>query len=488
MPIDLNETVPINPDDPKYLPLLSNLQGNILKSHGRDHAVHLFLTFNENSFEIRRWIADFATRYVTGALGQHLETKELRESNVSGRLFAGFHLSAKGYAVLDLPNFELEIFVEDTPVNNCPDVYFKAGMELSGSEMNDLPRDEWEPNFRDNDVHALIILADDDGRRLKETSAQITESLEKVTRNIFIQNGVVLRNEAGKPIEHFGFRDCISQPVFFAEDVEKARANGFEKWDSLAPLSLVLTEDPLSVEANCFGSYLVYRKLEQNVKKFKIQEAELAGAGCLNLAENDLERAGALIVGRFRNGVPVELSAYDTDEKLIDFNDFNFIGADGQPTVSRCPYQGHIRRMMPRGETGLDVNGKVQSEELQHRIVRRGVPFDERERDAKGNLLDESHPEKDVGLLFLCFQSSIPEQFGFVQAKWANTTEFFNKNSVGIDPIAGQYQISDASEHQKWHLNWGVNEGKKAFNLESSVVLKGGEFFYTPSLPFLRNL
>ena len=488
MPIDLDEVIPINPDDPKYLPMLANLQGNILKSHGRNHAVHLFLTFNEDSSEIRRWIADFSARYVTSALRQHLETKELRANEISGRLFAGFHLSAKGYAALNLPDFNLEDFVEDTSVNNCPDVYFKAGMEFSGGEINDVPRDEWEANFRDNDIDALVILADDDAPRLKEMSALVIESLKNAAVNIFTQNGVVLRNEAGKPIEHFGFRDCISQPVFYSEDVEKARVNGFEKWDSLAPLSLVLERDPLSVEEDCFGSYLVYRKLEQNVKKFKSQEAELAGAGCLNLTANDLEKAGALIVGRFRNGVPIELSAFDTDENLIDFNDFNFVGDDVQPTVSRCPYQGHIRRMMPRGETGLDENGKVKAEELQHRIVRRGVPYDGRERDADGKLLDESAAEKDVGLLFICFQSSIPKQFGFVQAKWANTTEFFDKNGVGIDPIAGQYETGDASEYQKWHLNWGVDEGKKAFNFESCVVLKGGEFFFTPSLSFLQSL
>jgi Dyp-type peroxidase family len=488
MPVDLNELTPINPDDPKYLPMLANLQGNILKSHGRNHAVHLFLTFNQNSAEIRRWIADFTGRYVTSALRQHYETRELKVTEIPGRLFAGFHLSAKGYAALDLPDFNPEDFVEDTSVNNCPDIYFKAGMEAGGGEINDIPRDQWESDFKNNDIHALIILADDDVKRLKDVSALVSKSLEKVTTNVFAQNGDVLRNEAGKPIEHFGFRDGISQPVFYTEDVEKARAGGFEKWDSLAPLSLVLIKDPLSKDEDCFGSYMVYRKLEQNVKKFREQEASLASAECLNLAENEFERAGALIVGRFRNGVPVELSAFDNNDKLIDHNDFNFIGDDKKPTASQCPYQAHIRRMIPRGETGLDENGKIKAEELQHRMVRRGIPYDQRERNADGNLVEKGDPEKDVGLLFICYQSSIPKQFGFVQAKWANTTEFFNKNGVGIDPIVGQYEASDASEYQKWHLTWGCNEAKKTFNFKCSVVLKGGEFFFAPSISFLRNL
>lgn len=42
MPINLSNTAPVSASDPALAALLQNLQGNILKGHGRDHTVHLF--------------------------------------------------------------------------------------------------------------------------------------------------------------------------------------------------------------------------------------------------------------------------------------------------------------------------------------------------------------------------------------------------------------------------------------------------------------
>ena len=298
----------------------------------------------------------------------------------------------------------------------------------------------------------------------------------------------MLRGEDGKPIEPFGFRDCISQPLFYRADVEKAREKGFDRWDAAAPLKLVLTRDVLTAEADCFGSYLVYRKLEQNVRAFRETERRLAGADCLNLPENERERAGAMIVGRFRDGVPLELSPTHEAEDLIDYNNFNFLDTNDQPSVGKCPYHAHIRRMAPRGETGLE-NGAIKEEELRHRIARRGITYDDREKDADGKPLADGDPEKDVGLLFMCFQSSIPKQFGFVQARWANTSSFFEKEEVGIDPIAGQNTELADFEHQKWYPKWNdAAEPPKSFDFKTFVTLKGGEYFFAPSIAFLRGL
>ncbi|MCY7375245.1 MAG: hypothetical protein LH472_04655 [Pyrinomonadaceae bacterium] len=486
MPIDLNsEDSPINPDNPKYAAMLANLQGNILKSHGRNCAAHLFLTFSAEPEKVRRWIAIFTARYITSAYRQNYESKEFNINKISGRIFGGFYLSAAGYKSLGFDN--LEDFVEDNAIDNAVEVSFKDGMAAGAMEFNDPPPEEWEEHFRDHQSHALVLLADDDAERLKDVTARVLESLENVTTKIVVQEGTVLR-ENGKPIEPFGFRDCISQPHFYRADIEKDRENGFDRWDSAAPLKLVLVKDVLTAEEDSFGSYLVYRKLEQNVREFKATERKLAGTDCLNLADDDMERAGALIVGRFRNGVPLELSATENDDRLIDFNNFNFIGENGQPTASKCPYHSHIRRMTPRGELGL-IDGKIKEEELRHRLARRGITYDEREKDADGKPLTNSDPEKDVGLLFMCFQSSIPKQFGFVQARWANTSAFFGKSEVGIDPIVGQNPDLMDFEYQKWYPKWGDDaEPPKPFEFKTFVKLKGGEYFFAPSISFLRKL
>ncbi len=466
--------------------MLANLQGNILKSHGRNFSIHLFLTFADEPKTIRRWISGFTERYVTNALRQHQQTKELNDKNASEKLFGGFYLSAAGYKSLGFD--DLNDFSEDNSIENNVLISFKDGMAAGFDELSDAPPDEWDAPFRDNRIHALVLLADEDEEQLLNATEQIKSSLRNIAVEIFVQKGAVLRDANDKPIEHFGFRDCISQPLFYQHDIEKEREKGYDRWDAAAPLNLVLVKDVLSDEADAFGSYLVYRKLEQNVKAFRETEQKLAGVDCLNLAEEDRERAGALIVGRYRNGVPLELSATANIENLIDYNNFNFIGADDKPSVGKCPYHAHIRRMMPRGELGLR-DGKFSDEEMRHRIVRRGITYDDRERDADGKLLVEGDAETNVGLLFMCFQSSIPKQFGFLQARWANTSGFLGKDEVGIDPIIGQNRDLQDFEHQKWYSKWGDGgESPKTFEFKTFVTLKGGEYFFAPSIPFLKSL
>ncbi|MBK7336354.1 MAG: hypothetical protein IPJ00_09365 [Saprospirales bacterium] len=80
-----------------------------------------------------------------------------------------------------------------------------------------------------------------------------------------------------------GFRDGISQPRFFHE-----KAIAGDRWRA------VLDEK--------FGSYMVFRKLEQNVKAFREQVRDLSKRS--GLEEEVIE---AQIVGRFRNGNPLLL-------------------------------------------------------------------------------------------------------------------------------------------------------------------------------------
>jgi deferrochelatase/peroxidase EfeB len=71
-------------------------------------------------------------------------------------------------------------------------------------------------------------------------------------------------------IEHFGFRDGISQPLYYQADMVEA-APGSDTWlpraNPAAALNLVLVNDPFASkkEEDSFGSYLVFRKLEPNV-------------------------------------------------------------------------------------------------------------------------------------------------------------------------------------------------------------------------------
>ncbi len=84
MPINLSNG-PIDPQSSEYQNLLGNLQGNILKAHGRDHAVHLLLTFTAEAAVVRNWMRDFAERYVTSAQKQRQEADDFKTRRISTR-------------------------------------------------------------------------------------------------------------------------------------------------------------------------------------------------------------------------------------------------------------------------------------------------------------------------------------------------------------------------------------------------------------------
>jgi len=111
-----------------------------------------------------------------------------------------------------------------------------------------------------------------------------------------------------------------------------------------------------------------------------------------------------------------------------------------------------------------------------HRIVRRAVSYGEQDRhEAK---------ETGSGLLFLCFQSNITNQFAFMQKRWANTGGFIEQGT-GTDPVIGQG--GPFTEGYSWPKTWGSTERIRA-DFSHWVTLKGGEFFFTPSLSFLESL
>jgi len=131
--------------------------------------------------------------------------------------------------------------------------------------------------------------------------------------------------------------------------------------------------------------------------------------------------------------------------------------------------------MNPRGTSNSPSLKPLNNERL-HRIVRRGITYGERSPD----LADA--PESGVGLFFLCFQSNISQQFAFLQKAWANEPTFPPQGSgVDVDPLAVR---AGGSQPQQWPTGWGES-GRFSFDFRDVVTLKGGEFFFAPSLPFL---
>jgi deferrochelatase/peroxidase EfeB len=64
-----------------------------------------------------------------------------------------------------------------------------------------------------------------------------------------IENGNVIRNSDGDGIEHFGYADGISQPLFFKEEIEeyKEKYSGNLVFNPEFSLSQVLYKDPFTI-------------------------------------------------------------------------------------------------------------------------------------------------------------------------------------------------------------------------------------------------
>jgi Dyp-type peroxidase family len=470
----LNIVDSIDPHDSRYQVLLDDLQGNIFKGHGRDHTVHIFLRFNRDQQATKQLIRAFAAEYLrTSASRQQEEAAHYAKSKTPGDVFANFLLTYKGYKALG--------FLRDRIPG---DKRFQAGMKQSRDELSDPDSQGWEDLYREQ-IDAMILLADDDLERLDAWKARVLQHFHDILLVVGqgkkpIEHGKALRNANDDTIEHFGYVDGRSQPLLLPSDVAREHnTGGIDEYNPSAPLSLVLVKDPNGKTAASYGSYLVFRKLEQNVQRFKEAEERLAKK--LGLAGEDEERAGAMIVGRFEDGTPLTLQ-YGEGMHHPVFNNFNY---DNDRDGAKCPFHAHIRKVNPRGDSVRESQGKIdRDEERRHRIVRRGITYGDREVDLEGRPTLKDRPTNDVGLLFMCFQSNIADQFEFIQKSMANDPDFV-KRGTGPDPVIAQGQ----SQPQEWPVKWGEPDTQRVpFDFHGFVTLKGGEYFFAPSISFLKNL
>jgi Dyp-type peroxidase family len=460
----------IDPEDPQFQQMFANLQCNILKSHGRDCAVHVFLKFTARSDEVKAWIRNFSNTHITSAQAQYYQSEEFKKNGTPGGLIGSFFLSAEGYKYL---GFDVDRFEDN-------DETFREGMKHKDFDLlgrivdtnnKDPKPDDWEASFQEV-IHAMILLARDDHDMLKAETDNVLADVARVATVLGTEYGEVLRNNTiqangkGQPIEHFGYIDGRSIPVFLKNDIEKEEEAGNNRWNPAANLSLVLIADPHTNLEDSFGSYFVFRKLEQNVEGFNLGIADLASK--LGIDQN---LAGAFCVGRFKDGTPVTLQ--DTPGLGAE-NNFEYKPED--KSGNKCPAHAHIRKVNPRGTTPFTS----RDSERNRRIVRRGIPY--------GKADSQNPPREGVGLLFMCYQRDINEQFEFIQRTWADNPNF-PKNLIlpetGDDPLIGQ--DTDRSAAQNWPKSWD-SSSRKRINFGGYITLKGGEYFFAPSLSFLKNI
>jgi Dyp-type peroxidase family len=342
---------------------------------------------------------------------------------------------------------------------------FRQGMAARAEILGDVDAsapDKWDGRLGSTEIHVVIAaftMGEDIDKYLNAIYAQLKDFCEERHRELGER-----KDKGGYSTEPFGFVDGIGQPeivdVLQAADRDDTRKVpvgefilGYQDADQNDQIAAALVGD--GVRALCSnGTYMVFRKIEQDVEAFGRLSSELAEQ----------------FVGRRKDGTSLvrEQDSPDWAKRRKDdarwdksLDDFTY-GRDHDG--AKCPLASHVRRANPRDDLPA-------MEQRRHRIVRRGIPYDYGKRK---------------GQLFVCFNARIESQFEFLQSEWCNKGDSKGHFTEIRDPLVGS-AVRDPV----------ASSGKGAFvdpsrilpvSLDRFVAVKGGEYVFVPGITALKDI
>jgi Dyp-type peroxidase family len=443
-----------------------NVVAPILMRYGR----HIFLKFHEGA-KGRQWLRAAMARV------------NARPAEHGTRFTVNVGFTYEGLKALGLSQRSLDSFPEA----------FRIGARGRADAVGDLgphAPEHWEGGLGGPDIHAMAWIRTDTNEG-RETATQIIHAEMEAIGGIevrFVQDTAALANAngIGSEGEHFGFADPISQPAIEGTESPFQPGDGVPEpdgtWRPLKPGEFLLgyedeagpagTQGPEPFELRLNGTYMVFRKLYQDVAAFRsyLRTAAKSLYGTDDPYHEEL--TAAKMMGRWRSGCPLDLSPEKDDLAIASDpmrrNNFTYEGDDNG---LRCPLGAHLRRTNPRS-TPLKRATAVR----RHRLIRRGVEYGPHLAD--GVVVDDG---VDRGLVNLFIQADIERQFEFIQNEWMRGGEFIGLDPDEQDPINGLG--GEGSQMQA--------PGAKQpflFDLPTFVTVKGGEYLFVPGLKALAGL
>ena len=442
-----------------------NIVAPILMRYGR----HIFLKFTDGA-KARAWLRDMFERVNTARQEKHQE------------FTVNIGFTHEGLKALGVSQRALDSFPEA----------FRTGMRGRAAVVGDVglhAPEHWEGGLGGPDIHAMAWLRTRSAEEREEAMQIVRTEMEAFggVEIRFVQDTMALAHEngIGSEGEHFGFADPISQPPIEGADQPMHPGDGVLEadgtWRPVKPGEFILGyEDeagyppqmPEPRELRLNGTYMVFRKLYQDVAAFRRYLATAAKWLYGNDDEDHQELVAAKIMGRWRSGCPIDLSP-DKDDPAIaaDPERRNNFTYEGDDEGLRCPLGSHLRRSNPRA-TPLKRVTVVR----RHRLIRRGVEY--------GPPLDAGVLEDDGvdrGLINMFIQADIERQFEFIQKEWMKGGEFTGLDPNEQDPING---VGGEGSQM-------IVPGAKRpflFDLPTFVKVKGGEYLFIPGLKALAGL
>jgi len=476
------------PDDARH-----DIQGFLTSGYGYlPLTAYFFLRIAEVA-AARRWLQALLPSITTAA--EWLRPDERAQARLSAVnvCFTAAGLSAYGLADAALCTFPPE---------------FREGMTAPArsrvlGDTDGSGPDRWEFGGPDADpIHALVLVHAKDDSTLEAVCREMRGLLDATAGAI--RESVTTNQRGFRPAgdyEPFGFRDGVAQPKILGISGHGVPTGefilGYVNHYGLIPATPVVPADldPAAVLAPLdnpyhagraardfgrHGSFVVYRKLKQDVAgfwQFMRHEAGRLGA----TAETDaMIRLASKCVGRWPSGAPLALAPDRDAPELAAQNEFGY-AAD--PDGLACPIGAHVRRTHPRDDLKPYPPPQSLSMSDAHRLLRRGRVY--------GRPLDQPAPaafaddSQERGLHFLCVNASIRSQFEFVQQTWCNNPHFGGLYD-NKDPLIGDH---GGDGQAKSHMTIPTRAGlERTAALPRFVTVRAGAYFFMPSLRALRFL
>ena len=512
---------------------LLDIQGNVIRPYGRfGYPVARYVFMNVSKSARGREFVGALTRKVTTAVNWGTGPNEVAQPDWTVNLAFTY----QGLKELSLPPASLMGFSPEFVAG------MKARKDILGDDGPSAPRG-WDPIWRDNretrekDVHIFVSLNARLPQLLEDSYAWLSDLLAQYADGVSLLGGhrgddntltdyqdVKVVMEDGKPTskEHFGYTDGIGDPAFEGLPETPEYVNGRGKqmadgsWAPLATGEFLLghideaheyppAPSPYLLSRN--GTYMVYRKLHENVATFDtfLEEHGKKYPG-------GKELLAAKFVGRWRdNGAPL-VKAPDAVSKQAFDQQFNALLAandsqglddmlsnftyDADMSGAKCPFSAHIRRINPRASLEMiqdtsaapgtmkvskgafDTPGALTN---RRRVLRRGLPY--------GDVKDRSRDDGNHGIVIMMLNADINRQFEFVQQQWVN---YGNDFKAGNDK---EILLGNHSAHEKYPskavIQVDPNSDEAPYlltNIPRLVETRGGDYFFVPSLTALRMI
>src|SRR5262245_44220338 len=447
-----NESLGGNPSAEAPTLDLHEIQATVLRPRPAPYfGTHVLLRVNDA--QAGRAFLRRLTPYVDSAAGWR----------IAANAWLDVGISYTGLEALGLPQESLQSFPEA----------FRVGMAARAKQLGDDGVNDpknWDKPFGTGQIHIGVSAFSGSEEKRRRAIAIAREQYEG-----FSGVSVLAMQEFGaQPGDRnsLGYKDGIDQPAVDGSGVDPLPGQGqpikagefILGYPGEAGVPLPMPQ-PDILGRN--GTFVGFRKYQSRVGAFnRFLQAN-------GNTEEERELLAAKLVGRWRSGAPLTL-APDVDNRALGAdpqrnNDFNYANdARGLQIPLGC----HIRRMNPR-DTELarltDVNI--------HRIIRRGttygVPYD------PDVLSDDDAVQR--GAYFMFISAKAMATIEFLQQEWINDGNFIGAGDER-DPIVGLQEEGATFTIPREPVR------RRVHGLETFNVLRGGEYFFMPSLTALNWL